>query len=569
MNNRILNEQINNIKRLFGNKNILQEARVLPQFIESFIQYAVKKVLPYIEVHENQFKTLIRSKTNPNGKIVVQALDNTEQFFKIMSIDAKSLTQNEWKILLTSPQIRKALEENFIISGIEGGLSIENLRKYTVHSSIEYKTLTQNIPGLDAIINYYINTSTKIINTKITTASGALNFIKKIGNDTKAVLINLVKGVGLAGTDIPLINKLNATKQKWNTLLSTNEKLETEISSELDQIVTDIIIKGHASVDITNRLEKIALKIRTFQNTKNQPLQSLWESWLNKLKSDVRMKETIFNPDSEFFIEKLSQEDFNEIKSYFMKPEGINDVKLLTTKLEAAAKFLGSGEITPIGDNIISKTMSGLGQGISNYFQKFIGTIIIWEPRTIKQWNYNRKVLGNAKWLGKGFGDKLEASVTVIPIVLSFYMTNTAIHNYIRNREGKDPIKYPLGGDPTLIKSKEGKNINYFNVGKDAYLKNYMKAMGLRFDELTGLSAWSLAAALLSKPLEAPTPEENKKVQDNLIKEYKEVTFQLQMKRLSDPEATRLMDLYKFKPAETVITQIEQQIKTMDLSKFV
>jgi hypothetical protein len=148
-------------------------------------------------------------------------------------------------------------------------------------------------------------------------------------------------------------------------------------------------------------------------------------------------------------------------------------------------------------------------------------------------------------------------------------MTNTAIHNYIRNREGKDPIKYPLGGDPTLIKSKEGKNINYFNVGKDAYLKNYMKAMGLRFDELTGLSAWSLAAALLSKPLEAPTPEENKKVQDNLIKEYKEVTFQLQMKRLSDPEATRLMDLYKFKPAETVITQIEQQIKTMDLSKFV
>ena len=281
------------------------------------------------------------------------------------------------------------------------------------------------------------------------------------------------------------------------------------------------------------------------------------------------MKETIFNPDSEFFIEKLSQEDFNEIKSYFMKPEGINDVKLLTTKLEAASKFLGSGEIKPIGDNIISRTMSSLGQGISNYFQKFIGTIIIWEPRTIKQWNYNRKVLGNAKWLGKGFGDKLEASVTVIPIVLSFYMTNTAIHNYIRNREGKDPIKYPLGGDPTLIKSKEGKNINYFNVGKDAYLKNYMKAMGLRFDELTGLSAWSLAAALLSKPLEAPTPEENKKVQDNLIKEYKEVTFQLQMKRLSDPEATRLMDLYKFKPAETVITQIEQQIKTMDLSKFV
>jgi hypothetical protein len=569
MNNRILNEQINNIKRLFGNKNILQESTPLLPFIETFIQYAVKKVLPYVEVHENQFKTLIRSKTNPTGKIVVQALDNTEQLFKIMSIDAKSLTQNEWKILLTSPQIRKALEENFIRSGIEGGLSIENLRKYTIPSSIEYKTLTQNLPGLDITINYYINSSTKIINTKITTASGSLNFIKKIGNDAKAVLINLVKGIGLAGTDIPLINKLNATKQKWNTLLSTNEKLKTEISSELDQIVTDIIIKGHASVDITNRLEKIALRIRKFQNTKDQPLQSLWESWLNELKSDVRMKETIFNPDSEFFIEKLSQEDFNEIKSYFMKPEGINDVKLLTTKLEAAAKFLGSGEITPIGKSKISRVMSSLGQGISNYFQKIIGTIIVWEPRTIAQWNYNRKVLGNAKWIGKGFGDKLEASVTVIPVVLSFYMTNTAIHNYIRNRAGKDPIKYPLGGDPKLIQSKEGKNINYFNVGKDAYLKNYMNAMGLRFDELSGLPAWSLAAALLSKPLEAPTPEENKKIQDKLMEEYEEVTFQLQMKRLSDPEFRRLMDLYKFKPAETVITQIEQQIKTMDLSQFV
>jgi hypothetical protein len=93
--------------------------------------------------------------------------------------------------------------------------------------------------------------------------------------------------------------------------------------------------------------------------------------------------------------------------------------------------------------------------------------------------------------------------------------------------------------------------------------------LGLRFDELSGLSAWSLAAALLSKPLEAPTPEENKRMQDKLMEEYKEVTFQLQMKRLSDPEFRRLMDLYKFKPAETVITQIEQQIKTMDLSQFV
>ena len=569
MNNRILNEQINNIKRLFGNKNILQESTVLPQFIESFIQSAVKKVLPYIEVHQNQFNTLIRSKTNPTGKIVVQALDNTNQLFKIMSIDAKSLTLNEWKILLTSPQIRKALEENFIKSGIQGGLSNENLIKYVTHSSIEWRTLTQNLPGLESIINYYLASSGKIINTKITTASGALNFIKKIGNDAKAVLINLVKGIGLAGTDIPLINKLNATKQKWNILLSTNEKLKIEISSELDQIVTDIIIKGHASVDITNRLEKIALRIREFQNTKDQPLQSLWESWLNELKSDVRMKETIFNPDSEFFIEKLSQEDFNEIKSYFMKPEGINDVKLLTTKLKAAWKFLGSGEITPIGNSKISRVMSSLGQGISNYFEKIVGTIIVWEPRTIKQWNYNRKVLGNAKWIGKGFGDKLEASVTVIPIVLSFYMTNTAIHNYIRNREGKDPIKYPLGGDPTIIKSKEGKNINYFNVGVDAYINNYKNAMGIRFDELSGLSAWSLAAALLSKPLEAPTPEENQKVQDALMEEYEEVSFQLQMKQLSDPEFRRLMDLYKFKPAETVITQIEQQIKTMDLSKFV
>lgn len=435
-----LQEQIHKFKKLTG---LLNES--LFPVIDEFIEIGIRKFLSKTVIENKDFsEDLIKSGRmivdKETGKVSKILLDDQTPFFV-------------WKTLFRSPEMRGAFEELLIKKGF----------KLNQITDPDFLPLINKFNGLKKGIEAYTASAGNVI---IETFWGKQ--FKTVGE----FFTEFLKGFGQA------FSGPNFLKSLYNKVMPDVNKLKGEFDKNFESILTKYTADD---TNITNEMKELEKILGQLRLRKEQQHATLYKMWIDELKKQPQMKR-LFDPSDPFYILKdaTNNQTFRELLKQYESANGVNEViNGMTSKLKAIKKlFTNPGKI-------------GFGKKLISVGERLLNTGLMWDPRKWSELRKNRKALGWGRHIGYEIGGKIEASVTMVPLLLASYKFLGAYSESWLQSNGYD-IDVPLTDKKVL--DEYDKSMSNISVWVQLYARQYFESLGIRSAELATLPAWSLTA---------------------------------------------------------------------------
>lgn len=371
----------------------------------------------------------------------------------------------------------------------------------------------------------------------------------------------------------------------YNKLMVTPNEIKRDLDDIFNRIM-DKLERGEGT-DIEGEQRELTAKFTQFLSKRDESHKMIFNQWMNDWKQDPRLKR-LFNENLETGLDARGNPIIVPEPFYFKN--GFTDPKFLEI-IERFEKATGTTKIDEIkktyskyyGTIEMLKNMGGLlkfrsGRYFLNLFelaQRLIGTVIFWTPNTLKELAYNKRMLGNKRWVGLGVGQKLVTSVIITPTLLAAYKTlGSAMQDMVNEerkvnatKEGKTPelVDWWLLDDnewSTILSKYPG----YEGVGR-VFLKNFGDFSLTNLESLgTKPASWSLAAWYLINNLPKDFKPREVKKQEESIKTNHTVTVDtLNQMAEKDPEIKKVVDSMNIQSYDTLVQNIDTTLKLSNL----
>ena len=371
----------------------------------------------------------------------------------------------------------------------------------------------------------------------------------------------------------------------YNKLMVTPNEIKRDLDDIFNRIM-DKLERGEGT-DIEGEQRELTAKFTQFLSKRDESHKMIFNQWMNDWKQDPRLKR-LFNENLETGLDARGNPIIVPEPFYFKN--GFTDPKFLEI-IERFEKATGTTKIDEIkktyskyyGTIEMIKNMGGLfrfrsGRYFLNLFelaQRLIGTVIFWTPNTLKELAYNKRMLGNKRWVGLGVGQKLVTSVIITPTLLAAYKTlGSAMQDMVNEerkvnatKEGKTPelVDWWLLDDnewSTILSKYPG----YEGVGR-VFLKNFGDFSLTNLESLgTKPASWSLAAWYLINNLPKDFKPREVKKQEESIKTNHTVTVDtLNQMAEKDPEIKKVVDSMNIQSYDTLVQNIDTTLKLSNL----
>jgi len=342
------------------------------------------------------------------------------------------------------------------------------------------------------------------------------------------------------------------------------EPLEVKMKSEYEMISKKIDIGKNN--DFTQELNNINNLLEDYRLQKVKGSKSFFDTFLNKLKKDVKYQR-FFKPEDPYYYKKWysdnGEKDFHiKLIEGYQKSEGIlPKIEITTSKLEAFKRLMG-------GLNPLNKEQKLNAT-------RFLNILLTYSPRTFEEAAINKKILGTKKWVIKGIVQKVVFTVfvvgawySVIRVARAFIFAGV---NTLLVKNGREPYKYF-----EEITDEDFKQMDQSTTGWLAALQmttNYwMSSLSFIGSDAQNVSFWSPTASLVPKInnaiREILNPTTNilpvlKEANDDAIKnEVKSLTNDTtsningnaNVKEFTDSMGLKIMD------ADTLLNKADQKI---------
>ena len=371
----------------------------------------------------------------------------------------------------------------------------------------------------------------------------------------------------------------------YNKLMVTPNEIKRDLDDIFNRIM-DKLNRGEGT-DIEGEQRELTAKFTQFLSKRDESHKMIFNQWMNDWKQDPRLKR-LFNENLEIGLDASGKPIIVPEPFYFKN--GFTDPKFLEI-IERFEKATGTTKIDEIkktyskyyGTIEMLKNMGGLlkfrsGRYFLNLFelaQRLIGTVIFWTPNTLKELAYNKRMLGNKRWVGLGVGQKLVTSVIITPTLLAAYKTlGSAMQDMVNEerkvnatKEGKTPelVDWWLLDDnewSTILSKYPG----YEGVGR-VFLKNFGDFSLTNLESLgTKPASWSLAAWYLINNLPKDfKPREVKKEEESIKTNHTVTVDTLNQMAEKDPEIKKVVDSMNIQSYDTLVQNIDTTLKLSNL----
>ena len=371
----------------------------------------------------------------------------------------------------------------------------------------------------------------------------------------------------------------------YNKLMVTPNEIKRDLDDIFNRIM-DKLNRGEGT-DIEGEQRELTAKFTQFLSKRDESHKMIFNQWMNDWKQDPRLKR-LFNENLEIGLDARGKPISVPEPCYFKY--GFTDPKFLEI-IERFEKATGTTKIDEIkktyskyyGTIEMLKNMGGLlkfrsGRYFLNLFelaQRLIGTVIFWTPNTLKELAYNKRMLGNKRWVGLGVGQKLVTSVIITPTLLAAYKTlGSAMQDMVNEerkvnatKEGKTPelVDWWLLDDnewSTILSKYPG----YEGVGR-VFLKNFGDFSLTNLESLgTKPASWSLAAWYLINNLPKDfKPREVKKEEESIKTNHTVTVDTLNQMAEKDPEIKKVVDSMNIQSYDTLVQNIDTTLKLSNL----
>lgn len=502
-----LQEQLHKFKKLTG---LLNES--LFPIIDEFIEIGLRKFLPKAVIENKDFaQDLIKS-----GRIIVDK--ETGKVVKILIDDRTPLPI--WRTLFRSPEMRGAFEELLVKKGF-------NLNQINDPS---FLPLINKFSGLKKGIEAYTASAGNVI---------IETFWGKQFKTVKEFFTEFLKGFGQA------FSGPNFLKSLYNKVMPDINKLKGEFNKNFESILTKYTAND---TNITNEMKELERILGQLRLRKEQQHATLYKMWVEELKKEPKMKR-LFDPNDPFYILKdaTNNQTFRELLKQYESANGVNEViNGMTSKLKAVKKlFSNPGKI-------------GFGKKLISVGERLINTGLWWDPRKWSELRKNRKALGWGRHIGYEIGGKIEASVTMVPLLLAGYKFLGAYSESWLQSNGYD-VDVPLTDKKVL--DEYDKSMSNLIVWFQLYSRQYFESLGIRSAELATLPAWSLTAYGLLLNYEGGfKPGDWDKQAKEVIEQSKNNELEIEAAAQSNSKINDTLKLIEVPRVDTIINTINQEL---------
>jgi hypothetical protein len=353
-----------------------------------------------------------------------------------------------------------------------------------------------------------------------------------------------------------------------------------ELKRDLDEIFGRIVSKLESGVDtdITKEQKELIAKFNEFLSKRNESHKIIFTEWMNRWKQDPRLKR-LFNekdvngdPEPFYFKNGFKDEKFIQIMDQFEKANGtdITSIRNTYNKIDQSIQMLKN-----IGGIVKLHKVFGLQYWINFWetFQRLLGTLLFWTPTTLKELNYNRKVLGNKRWVGLGVGQKLVTSGIMLPALLTVYKTfGSYVQDYVntkRKAEAKpnetvEEMKWwDLDDDEwsKVMNDKPG-----WGGFRQLVWDNFKDFSIASFENLGSKpAAWSLAAwAFINyEPSDIKASDFRQQVK-SIEQNGKTVVDTMMQMAQQDPEIKKVVDSMNIQSYDTLVQKIDSALQNIE-----
>jgi hypothetical protein len=353
-----------------------------------------------------------------------------------------------------------------------------------------------------------------------------------------------------------------------------------ELKRDLDEIFGRIVSRLESGVDtdITKEQRELIAKFNEFLSKRNESHKIIFTEWMNKWKQDPRLsrlfneKDINGNPEPFYFKNGFKDEKFIQIMDQFEKANGtdITSIRKTYNKIDQSIKMLKN-----IGGIVKLHKVFGLQYWINFWetSQRLFGTLLFWTPTTLKELNYNRKVLGDKRWVGLGVGQKLVTSGIMLPALLTVYKTfGSYVQDYVNTKRKAEAKENET---PKLMKwwdldDDEWSEVMNDKPGWEGFRQlvwdNFKDFSIASFENLGSKpAAWSLAAwAFINyEPSDIKASDfksQLKSVQQN----GKTVVDTMMQMAQQDPEIKKVVDSMNIQSYDTLVQKIDSTLQNIE-----
>jgi hypothetical protein len=502
-----LQEQIHKFKKLTG---LLNES-VFP-IIDEFIEIGIRKLLSKAVIENKEFSDdLIKSGRiivdNETGKVVKILIDDQTPFFV-------------WKTLFRSPEMRSAFEELLIKKGF----------KLNQINDPSFLPLVNTFSGLKRGIEAYTASAGNVI---------IETFWGKQFKTVREFFTEFLKGFGQA------FSGPNFLKGIYDKVMPNVNKLKGEFEKNLESILTKYSLNDTNINKEMKELERILGQLRLREE---QQHATLYKMWTEELKKHPKMKR-LFDPKDPFYILKdaTNNQTFREILKQYETSNGVNDaINSMTGKWEATKKlFSNPGKI-------------GFWKKFGNIGERLFNVSLMWDPRKWKELSKNKKALGWGRIIGYELGGKIQASVTLIPAILSVYKVLGAYSESWLQSNGYD---YDVPLTDKAILDEYDKEMTRGTAWGYLFVTQYVESLGIRAGELSTMPAWSLDAYyLLGRYKGGWKPGDFENQKKFVTEKSKNNQIEIDSAGQSNPEIDNTLKLIDAPKVDTIINAIDQEL---------
>jgi hypothetical protein len=508
-----LQEEIQKFKKLTG---LLTEANLFP-IIDEFIQIGIRKTLSKTVLKNKEFEQdLIKT-----GRIIVDK--ETGKISKIL-IDGQT-PMFVWKTLFRSPEMRLAFEELLVKKGF----------KVSQITDPDFLILIREFSGLERGVQAYLASKGNIIVDEF----WGITF-----KTVKEFFTEFFKGLGQS------ISSPNILKNLYDKVMPNVDLLKGEFDKNFESILTKYTL---GKTDIGKEMTEINRILGQLTLRKKEQHATLYKMWTEELKKIPEMKR-LFDPKDPFYILKdaTNNQTFRDLLREFETSNGtIEKINQMTSKWKAFKLMFSkpdNGKLVRIGN--ILKRLQNIG--------------LMWDPRKWSEIIKNAKMMGFGRFIGYELGNKIKASVGMIPVILAAYKFLGAWSESYLQSIGWN-FDAPLT-DKKILDEYDGE-MTRATATVNILATQYMESLGIRTGELSKMPAWSLEAYfLLGKYKGGWKPGDWDNQAKFIIKKSKENELQIDTAGQGNSQIADTLRLINPPKVDTIINAIDEQIKAGDVN---
>jgi hypothetical protein len=510
-----LQEEIQKFKKLTG---LLTEANLFP-IIDEFIQIGIRKTLSKTVLKNKEFEQdLIKT-----GRIIVDK--ETGKISKIL-IDGQT-PMFVWKTLFRSPEMRLAFEELLVKKGF----------KVSQITDPDFLILIRKFSGLERGVQAYLASKGNIIVDEF----WGITF-----KTVKEFFTEFFKGLGQS------ISSPNILKNLYDKVMPNVDLLKGEFDKNFESILTKYTL---GKTDIGKEMTEINRILGQLTLRKKEQHATLYKMWTEELKKIPEMKR-LFDPKDPFYILKdaTNNQTFRDLLREFETSNGtIEKINQMTSKWKAFKLMFSKPD-----------KGKGVWKRFFNITERLFNVSLMWDPRKYRELGKNIKMLGWGRFLGNELGNKIQASVTIIPAVLAAYKFLGSMSESYLQAQGFN-VDFPLT-DKKILDEYDGEMTRGWAT-VNILTTQYVESLGIRAGELSTMPAWSLDAYFLLQRYQGGwKPGDFDNQLKNVIKKSKENELQIDTAGQSNPQIADTLRLINAPRVDTIINAIDEQIKSGDVN---